>query len=81
MPPKLNCTHRAYQFWDGGWVKKNDQVASPMDPVEGVNQLQQPGGSQGRPTAFLSGRRTGQEVYTRRLCPRLYPGDRGLSPD
>ena len=20
-------------------------------------------------------------MYTRRLCPRLYPGDRGLSPD
>ena len=29
------CTHRAYQFWDGGWVKKNDQVASPRDPDGG----------------------------------------------
>ena len=44
--------------------KKNDQVARPMDPVEGMGQLQQPGGSQGRPTAFHSGRRTWQEVYT-----------------
>ena len=24
---------------------------------------------------------TGQEMYTRRLCPRLYSDDRGLSPD
>ena len=60
----LVCTHRAYQFWDGGWVKKNDQVASPRDPVEGMGQLQQPEGSRGRPTAFLSDRRTRQEVYT-----------------
>ena len=31
---------------------------SPSDHVEGIGQLQQPGGSPGRPTAFLSGRRT-----------------------
>ena len=60
--------------------KKNDHVVSPRGPVEGMDQLQQPGGSRGRPTAFLSDRRTRHEMYTRRLCPRLYSDDRGLSP-
>ena len=31
----LVCTPRACQFWDGGWVKKNDQTVEPQGPREG----------------------------------------------
>ena len=39
-----------------------------------MDLLQQPGGSQGRPTAFLSFRVDARGRNTRRLCPRLYLG-------
>ena len=61
------CTPRACQFWDGGWVKKNDQAAEPQGPRGGCG----PAAAAGRFKA----------TYDFQLFFRIDAQGRGCTPD